>query len=754
MLDDRPTTHKTHRARAEVTLARPDDWVLADGQLRPDALTPFYAAMQQFDSTVGEKPTVVFDLVPLTKGEVISRRKKLAQQFGRGGEPVGRSWFGTSNAQPFDLFATLETLIDPMSAASKGSTGRNYRRPPRAEGTEGMHDLYMERTKAEGLRDVWPHFHLQVRVTADSPSRARSKQLLHLLLQCFEQWSGENYWKPKGIRLAGFYLAADAPWARPLFDFGMRWGPRGNHRRLPIVSATKLVGVLVPATKNCPIASVARTGGVVAAAPKQLPRWRPGDHHLIPWGVVSSGGTESIVGVRKDETYFTATFGRSGFGKSETALVRMAALASAIGTDHGEGFLFVDPHSDGIARLKQWLPPSAHGRVIELSLADARTRSSQTCWNPFSMEAMSADDMEAKASAIVDSFAKTMDWEKGYPQTNTILLQTTYAILELAAHLPADLAPTIFQMKTLLINEQWRHAVLPHLSRQSQTFFAPGSTFETFSDGASSPVTNFLDRLQRMESVASALGASQSTYEIDRAMNEGNIVLVNLGDIGQSSSLVASMLIFDVLRTAKNRRHLPVEHRRPFHLFLDEAQMYDKALHGLLAATLEQARKYNLRLHLFNQDPQRLSPSTLKAVGTNRSHLMTTSLEAGSASAVEKQWAGAVTAENILKLGRYQFLTDVTFGSSVSAPFRAGGLSLDRDIGPENQAPLTERLEASIMEASGNRDVDDILREMNSLDHRIHEHLTRPSNVAPIGSAPSSSVTYFDSVLSGEETDQ
>ena len=47
-----------------------------------------------------------------------------------------------------------------------------------------------------------------------------------------------------------------------------------------------------------------------------------------------------------------------------------------------------------------------------------------------------------------------------------------------------------------------------------------------------------------------------------------------------------------------------------------------------VSALLEQTAKYGARVFLFNQNPERLTSTTLEAVTTNRSHLISTALGA------------------------------------------------------------------------------------------------------------------------------
>ena len=60
----------------------------------------------------------------------------------------------------------------------------------------------------------------------------------------------------------------------------------------------------------------------------------------------------------------------------------------------------------------------------------------------------------------------------------TLTTQATAALIELAAVLPNGLQPTIFQIPSILGNEEWLAAALPFLSMPRRQFFTerfPGS---------------------------------------------------------------------------------------------------------------------------------------------------------------------------------------------------------------------------------------------------------------------------------------
>ena len=616
--------------------------------------------------------------------------------------------------------AGVASVFDAIGLPAPGGLGASSTsasaRAARAEGVARLDELDRERTLAKALRVTDPHFQLQLLIRTRSEIRGRPQLLLHAFLACFEEFGGENYLRVKGRRFLGRYVGSDAPWNRVVFDRRLDRGIFRPSKKSQMVSASQIGGLVKPATVHCAASNVVRTGGVVPPPPRNLPTFTEASNQM-PWGTVTYDDAERLVAVALDESLFTWTGGRTGFGKTETSLCRFVHVARS-----GHGALFLDPHGDALARVKPYLVDQAD-RVIELSIARGSGSGRQVGWNPFSMEGLGREDLEDKMAAIVDSFAAAMGWVSDRaPRALTLTQAATRSLLELAYQLPDDLAPTIFQMTTLLSNEEWRKAVLPRLSPALQSFWE--TRFPRLGDEAITPVTNVIDRMQGSPSIAALLGSSRSTYNLRRAMDDGAIVLVRLRGTGQIDQLMASFVVYDLLRAVLSRWDTPPAARRPLHAFMDEVQSYDHSVKGLLASALEEGAKFGLRLHLMNQQPTRLSTQTLNAVLTNRSHLMSTNLGYHSARLLAKEWQGHVTPETIQELEKYQFITQVTWRGQTTTPFRARGLSLEELFGQgvTDQGRL-EQLERSIDGNSGRRPIQETLDELATLDQRIQDHI-------------------------------
>lgn len=357
--------------------------------------------------------------------------------------------------------------------------------------------------------------------------------------------------------------------------------------------------------------------------------------------------------------------------------------------------------------------------MIEIDLAGRRAAERQPAWNLFEL---AGEDAEGRVEAVADAFASALRWDERNTRALNLTTQAALALGAVGQHLPAELQPTIFQLPTLLSDEEWRKACLPYLPASSQRFWL--DRFPRLAEEAITPVTNLVDRLRASTPITALLGQSRSTYRIRDAMDRGLIVLACPGSGGTRDRLVANLLVFDLLHAAKGRAELEAAERRPFFVFLDEVQTYDGASSGNLAALLEQTAKYGIRAFLLNQNPERLTPATLNAVTTNRSHLLATALNARAAGLIAKEWAGQPDPAAITRLPRYRFLAQVTHHGEASKPFLLRGVRAEELFGGGAQGDLAE-LDRVIDRTAGRQPAAEAIAHLETLDGRILEALRR-----------------------------
>jgi hypothetical protein len=701
-----PAGSGTEVARAELVLARASSEPLRDAGLDPDPLAAFARALGTLHRDDGDTATVCIDLLPVTPGRRRRIRNRLLRQ-----------------ARRHDPTPATRPASGPRTDGPLGDLLAGPRRTGPAAPSELVERRVGQQALAGKLGSPEPLFSIQILVRVASPVPGRAKAQLTALLAAFDAYAGYNHLRVSGLPIAGAaFLGSDLPIRRRRFDRRVASGLFRPARR-GIVTAGEIAGLLKPPSAKCAAPNVLRSGGIVGPPPPGLPTFA-GQPGLLPLGKVTDEAGERIVGVPLRDTFFAYMAGRSRFGKTETAICQFVHLART-----GHGCLFLDPHEDAIHKIKSYLADNEiRERVVEINLAD---HDQQPGWNLFAASCGTAG-RQKRVDAVVDAFASALRWDETNTRALNLTTQAAQALCDLARRLPAELAPTIFQIPTLLANDDWRAAVLPHVSPPTREFFE--NRFPRLSTDAITPVTNLIDRLRVSAPTAALLGSPTSGYDIRAAMDQGKVVLVCPGSGSARDRLIANFVVYDVLHSAKTRADLPSDRRREFHVFLDEVQTYDGASSGTLAALLEQVAKFGVRVHLFNQNPERLTTATLNAVTTNRSHLLTTALNAKAAALLARDLGGQIEPQTIASLERFHSVGSVTLDGETSPPFRIHGIPVEElfpDVGRPDQV---DALDATIARSVGRAPIVDTLALLDRHDQAILDHLNRePSDPATGG---------------------
>ncbi len=689
--------------RCELRLARPGHEPLAQLALDPDPLQGFARLIADLNEGLTENVEVAIDLMPATAGAGRRLRRRLLRGAHRDTSHMG---------------------VGEVLAGSR-RTGRG------SAGEMVGHRAERENISSR-LLHAEPMFQAQILLRCSSELPGQSRQNMQALLGCFDAFAAVNSLRVVGVRLGLWFLGSDIPGRRGSFDRRMASG-LFRPARESVLTAREIAGLLKPPSVHCRSQNVLRLGPAAHPPPKTLPQFT-GQAGLLPLGQVSGENGERMVGVSLKDTFFSYVAGRSRFGKTELAISQFLHLVRA-----GHGGMFIDPHEDAIARIKSCLTEKELAeRVVELDLTGPRSHEGQPGWNLLAVHGLSSEDRERRVEAIVDAFSSALGWGERNNRALTLTTQAAAALVELAGALPGELSPTVFQIATLLSDARWRETVLPVLSGPRRQFF--NERFPLLSGEAITPVTNLIDRLRSCTPLAALLGAQASSYDIARAMNQGRIVLACPGAGGARDRLVANLLVYDLLHAAKSRARIAPERRRPFYVFLDEIQTYDGASSGNLAALLEQSAKYGLRAVLCNQNPERLTNATLNALTTNRSHLLTTALNAHAAALIAREWGEDPGPQAITSLPRHTFLAQVTHNGELTRPFLIHTRSVP-DLYPDAYRPdQVPAVQPTIDQASDRRAASETLAALETLDERIQEHLNRGADHHQVGAPPALAV--------------
>ncbi|MGQ4406371.1 ATP/GTP-binding protein [Streptomyces hayashii] len=717
---DKPATRQMHYARAELALALPDHLALREVPLTPDPLEALANAVADVREELGESADVMLDLVPVAPNRVGSRRRRLLAQARRNpsdGPAIPGMPQQRTNRFGFDLGAVMSEIATEMKG-NQGGGARQRQHHQQQQRTHRVADMKAAMGKlAPGAEPV---FSMQLLVRTCARDEYRARMLLDQVLAALEPWSGDNHLRPVGLHLGVTRVRSDHWFYRSKFDRRFETG-LFVPRRHSWVTAQEIAGLLKPPTKHNNAPNITRSGGVVPPPPAALPTWT-GQQGLLPLGWVSKpGGGERLAGVPLKYLLFALFLGKSGFGKTEMSLVQAIALAH-----NGFGVLFLDPHGDGWTRARPYL---AHkelaDRIWEIDLTSPELDKMVGSWNPLSMERRRESEIPDIVQYIVTGFAAALNWSDSAGRAKTILTRAVESLVYLSWHVcragRPELAPTVFQIRTILTDAVWRTNVLPYLPKDIRDFWE--NVFPSYSKEAVPVVTNIIERLSSSNAIKAFLGSSRSTYDIRHAMDTGKIVFVCPAGTGDVDRIISSLLIYDLFRAGLSRRDTPPDQRRDFYTFIDELTSVDGASKGTLAQITEQLRKYNVKLLAMTQMAQRLSATTRQGLLQNLSILSTTASDVDEATLVTRRWGKKVSPDTIVQLNRYNYVMSVTLDGGTSDPFRVRGASVEDLYGDYFRPQNEERLARAIDENLQRRSVRDILTDLRRLDLRLRRFI-------------------------------
>jgi hypothetical protein len=191
-----------------------------------------------------------------------------------------------------------------------------------------------------------------------------------------------------------------------------------------------------------------------------------------------------------------------------------------------------------------------------------------------------------------------------------------------------------------------------------------------------SPILNKVGQFISSNIIRTIVGSPKSTIDLEKIMNEGKILLLNLsqGKLGEdNSSLLGAMIITKLQLAAMNRVDLAEEDRKDFYLYVDEFQNFATSS---FIKILSEARKYRLDLILANQYIAQVPEDVRAAIFGNVGTLLSFIVGATDAFYLTKEFGERFKEEDFLALGNYQILTKLTIDSITCPPFLAQTLPL------------------------------------------------------------------------------
>lgn len=372
-------------------------------------------------------------------------------------------------------------------------------------------------------------------------------------------------------------------------------------------------------------------------------------------GLATHRGRFQRFGILPDDRQrHVAIVGKTGMGKT-------TLLQNLIRSDirAGRGVALLDPHGDLCESLLASIPRSRTNDVILFDAADTT--------HPLSFNILHCPRPELRplvASGIVSAFKKLYGDFWG-PRLEHILRNALLALLEVPGS-------TLLTVLRLLTDTRFRQPLVAKLNDPvvrafwQQEFAALPMKFQL---EAVAPIQNKIGHFVSSPLLRNIMGQARNSLDLRAVLDEGKLLLVNLskGRLGDDvSSLLGSFLVTAIQLAAMSRADVAERQRPDFFLYVDEFQNFATES---FATILSEARKYRLALTLANQYLGQLDEATSRALFGNVGTLVSFQVGADDAEPLATQFGGDLTAQDLMRLPRYQAYIRLLVDGSPSRPF-------------------------------------------------------------------------------------
>lgn len=295
----------------------------------------------------------------------------------------------------------------------------------------------------------------------------------------------------------------------------------------------------------------------------------------------------------------THLIGRPGMGKST---LEENMILNDIKNSHGIAVL--DPHGDLAERLLALIPEQFVDKVIYF---DPSNPDWVPIWNPMQKVpgqdiGRMTDDLVGVLKSFVTGWGDRMEH---------ILRHSIFALLHLSGSTLLDIADLLRSSSKQ--SENNRKFILDVIDNEEARKFWQYD-FIRYRPDEFTPPKHKLSKLLVGGTVSLMLSQPKSTFNFRRIMDDGLIFIANLSKLGTEVREILGGFILAVMHiTALGRSDVPIENRKPFHIYLDEAHRFvTDSLEDVIAET----RKYGVSITLAHQYMRQFTIQKTDALGS------------------------------------------------------------------------------------------------------------------------------------------
>ncbi|WP_319587876.1 hypothetical protein [uncultured Desulfobulbus sp.] len=399
----------------------------------------------------------------------------------------------------------------------------------------------------------------------------------------------------------------------------------------------------------------------------------------------------------EDRMRHTLVMGQTGTGKS----IFLEGMAIS-DIEQGKGICFIDPHGDSIEKILQLYPED---RIDDLVLIDFLD---QERIIPFNI--LSFGDAEER-DHLIDDLYGWIDLAYDMKTTGGPIFESyfrSFLRLLMEEEVCKTFSPTIHDFLRLFNDRKFRNycrdkCADPEVDRMIDQALAAGG--DASLQNITPYVTSKLNRFFCNETVKVMTGQESMALNFQEMMDQGKVMLVNLGRgrFGSvAASLLASQIVSRIQIAAMNRIKMKAALRRDFFLYVDEFQTIASEP---FIAMLSEARKFKLGLILANQYADQLDT---KKIGSGDSVLSALLGNVGNTTCFRLGINDARTMEGVFH---------PNFNSEDLVNLPTGTCYVNLKTRSAN--PCSFSLETRYMEGKNRPDYEARLRETSQRKHTI-----------------------------------
>ncbi len=375
-----------------------------------------------------------------------------------------------------------------------------------------------------------------------------------------------------------------------------------------------------------------------------------------------------------------AIFGTTGAGKSSYARYLMLSLLAAEGCGR-TSIVYIDPNGDDALKLIKSLPEECverlvyidprtveyYGRVVKINFLEYRTPGER-------------DKLQESFLGAVAAYFQRF-WG---PRTEHLMRMAVKLVLSAP---PGSYS--LVDVYRVFVDEETRAKFLEYVEDDEVAEFWE-EQYPALLRKAPDAVQSVLNKLGKFildPLIRPFVEAKRSTIDLGEALDNGYIIVVNMGALKGTESLnfFGSLILSRIFAAAYARGERGEEERPTAFVFVDELHNFvSPALARLIAQMMAETRKFRVFLVAMTQYPRQLPERLRAALYELAKHVFTFQVGLVSAKELRKLYEPYATDHDLINLPDYTFLARIRVGKTTLRPFTLRAPYIPVELGKGN----------------------------------------------------------------------